>query len=511
MHAFRVYHTGTIFYFSADDGESVTSWIENIESATFHDSSNMNEEILYSETDESDTEKLKNTPDKSSQESIKKFGSLKKFTSRKTDSTHSGSTSLDRKWFFNKSNTSKNSMPIPTAQFRSYRKIPASVSTGNFTSHIPDFASRYDIQQSVPNLTLETPKPCVESEETNSRKPSTTLSKPPNYVHQSNPSIPNNDFAVSHILPKSRPQHSENLAGFVTLRELMNRQSEERKLNPHLQEEEVPMNPNLIRPDVVYGVVPIRPKKEEKKSRHNRTSSDVSQKESRESSCFGKRSGSMKKTNDGKVSTFPKSKMNDEKYNRSLPRTHKLQESYWQDMEPCKSLTNLEERPYEMIYCPQTVNDVQFAQNRSIDKKMYQETPKKTSKLVKQHSLTSADKKSPYLDSFRRLDKVGDKSSSLKLKSAIQYTPMTLHITNEDKKNQPKLAFELSLDEKSTTCSSSKGGKLKSFFGKSDPKKEKSFLGSPKLHRAVFKRSNSDGKKDLINEQEKKVRLRRKY
>lgn len=494
MHAFRVYHTGTIFYFSAEDVESVTSWIENIESATFHDSSNRSEEILYSETDESDTEKLKTAPEKSSQESIKKFGSLKKFASRKNDATQSGSTSLDRKWFFNKSNTSKSSVPIPTAQFRSYRKIPASVSTGNFTSHIPNFASRHDIQQSVPNLSLETPKTSTESEETTSIKPASTLSKPPNYVHQSNPSISNNDFTVSHILPKSRPQHNENLAGFVTLRELMNRQSEERKLNPHLQEEEIPINPNLIRPDVVYGVVPIRPKKEDKKSRHNRTSSDVSQKETRESSCFGKRSGSMKKTSDSKGSTFPKSKINDEKYNRSLPRTHKLQETYWQDMEPCKSLTNLEERPYEMIYCPQTVNDVQFAQNRSIDKKMYQDTTKKTSKLVKQHSLTSADKKSPYVGSFKRLDKVSDKSSSVKLKSAIQYTPMTLHIANEDKKNLPKLAFELSLDEKSV---SSKGGKLKSLFSKSDQKKEKSFLGSPKLHRAVFKRSNSDGKKDL--------------
>lgn len=482
MHAFKVYHTGTVFYFSAEDLESVTAWIDNIEAATLHDPSNTSEEILYSETDESDAEKLKtSTSEKPSQDPNKKFGSLKKFASRKNESTPSGSTSLDRKWFFNKSSTTKNSMPIPTAQFRSYRKIPASVSTGNFTSHIPNFGSRYDIQQSVPNLTLDAPK--TPESETTPRK-TITLTKPSNYVHQSNPSICNNDFTVTHILPKSRPQHSENLAGFVTLRELMNRQSEERKLNPHLQEEEVAINPNLIRPDVVYGYIPIRPRKEEKK-KHARTSSDVSQKESRESSCFGKRSGSMKKAND----TFPKSKSNEEKYNRSLPRTHKLQEDYWQEIESCKSLTNLEERQYEMIYCPQTVNDVQFAQNRSIDKKMNQGIPKKSTKIVKQHSLTSADKKAPYLDSFRRNDKVGDKTM-IKLKSAIQYTPMTLHATEDKKKNLPKLAFELSLDEKS-----SKGGKLKNFF--SNQKKERSFLGSPKLHRAVFKRSNSDGKKEM--------------
>lgn len=53
------------------------------------------------------------------------------------------------------------------------------------------------------------------------------------------------------------------------------------------------------------------------------------------------------------------------------------------------------DRSYEMIYCPQkTERDVQFAQNRTLDDRMYQDTPKKAGgKLVKQRSLTSADKK----------------------------------------------------------------------------------------------------------------------
>lgn len=55
---------------------------------------------------------------------------------------------------------------------------------------------------------------------------------------------------------------------------------------------------------------------------------------------------------------------------------------------------NLRERSYEMIYCPETTTDVQFAQNRALDDIMCQETPKKQSKVKKQHSFSSADKKS---------------------------------------------------------------------------------------------------------------------
>lgn len=456
----------------------------------------MSEEILYSETDESDAEKSKSSPtEKPPSDTIKKFGSLKKFTSRKnSDSSQSGSTSLDRKWFFNKSNHAKSSVPIPTAQFRSYRKIPASVSTGNFTSHIPNFGSSYEIQQSVPNLTLDQPKtPDIEPL---SKKITTTLNKSSNFVHSSNPSIcNNNDFAL--VLSKPKRQHNENLTGFVTLTELMNRQSEEQKLNLHFQEENIQaVNLNLIRPDVVYGVVPIRPNKEEKKTRHNRTSSDVTQKDSGESSCFGKRSGSMKKhTDSNKGSTLPKSKICDEKYNRSLPRCQNLEDSYWEKVETCKSLSDLEERSYEMIYCPETVNDVQFAQNRSLDNnKMYQDNQKKSTKLVKQHSLTSADKKNICLDSFKRLDKVADKNSTkLKLKSATQYTPMSVHVDkNNKKKFTTRPAFELSLDEKFT-----KSHKFKNLFSRqSEQKKEKSVLGSPKFNKAAFQNESSDNDND---------------
>lgn len=110
---------------------------------------------------------------------------------------------------------------------------------------------------------------------------------------------------------------------------------------------------------------------------------------------------------------------------------------------------------------------------------MYCDTPKKNSKIKKQRSFSSADKKST---------KVQDSSTSkVRLKSAIHYTPMSLPLS-QDPKSKPKFAFELNLDEKKE-----KSGKLKQMFGSKSDGKEKTFLGSPKLHRAIFRRQDSTG------------------
>lgn len=340
---------------------------------THHEGYKSIDQSLYSETDDSDSEKPKSTTNEKPPETMRKFGSLKKFTSKKSNdsSSQSGSTSLDRKWFFHKSPINpKNSVPVPTPQFRSYRKIRAasptpteSVSTGNFTSHVPIFASRMEISTlsqnvSVPNLTIDHLPSKSESEKMSVSTKSKSKSK--NYVHASNPSLCNiSEFSVS----KSKP--GNDLAGFVTLEELMIKQAEERKLNPHYRIEEA-INLNLIRPDVVYGKldnskyflfnvlyfcnvgeVPIRPKDKlevqnsSHKKSHSRASSDTTtqiekQEEAPGSSCFGKRLGSIKKSEknskqsqdvyQGCTSTYPKSTKGLEfKNNRSLPRTHKLQ------------------------------------------------------------------------------------------------------------------------------------------------------------------------------------------
>lgn len=81
-------------------------------------------------------------------------------------------------------------------------------------------------------------------------------SKPNNYIHASNPSLCNtHDLIVppSHTKTFYKPC-IDNLAGFVTLEELMIRQTEERKKNPHAAfEDAAPINLSLIKPDVVYG------------------------------------------------------------------------------------------------------------------------------------------------------------------------------------------------------------------------------------------------------------------
>ncbi|KAL3281327.1 hypothetical protein HHI36_004538 [Cryptolaemus montrouzieri] len=542
--AFKVYHTGTVFYFSAEDSDTLQCWIELITTATLiADTSKTNDGVLFSETDDSDTEKSKNTPDKQSNDSLKKFGSLKKFSSKKnSNTTQDGSTSLDRKWFFNKSSgQSKNALPVPTAHFRSYRKIrtsesqTGSVTTGNFTSHVPFFVPPMEKQHmkniSVPNLTVDH-VPSVVVSDAISKLP--MKNKPLNYIHASNPSLCNtHDFNVPQPnIKKSYKPSNDNLAGFVTLEELMIRQTEERKLNPHAALEDMtPINFNLIKPDVVYGEVPIRckDKKEDKeiiyeeKASHKKhlikgdkssnaniyqsinplEDSPESSSESG-SSCFGKRLGSLKKNQksnvefDNKTATYPKiTKGLDKKMNSSLPRMHKLQEKYKEDDRGAQyfsdrnlSSAKLGERSYEMIYCPETVTEtVQFAQNRSLGNVDIS----KKSKIKKQHSFSSSEKKfraekSIFFDSPKS-NKISDSSvTKIKLKSAMQYTPMALPLA-QDPKSRPKFAFELNLDEKSSKSS----GKLKQIFGKqqNDQKKEKTFLGSPKLHRAIFRKNNT--------------------
>lgn len=70
-------------------------------------------------------------------------------------------------------------------------------------------------------------------------------------MHSSNPSLfSTSDFLGSRSFYKPFP---ENLSGFVTLEELMLKQTEERKLNPHVIVEEMNRNMQLAKPDVVYG------------------------------------------------------------------------------------------------------------------------------------------------------------------------------------------------------------------------------------------------------------------
>ncbi|XP_018897509.2 uncharacterized protein cnk [Bemisia tabaci] len=142
--AFKVYHAGTTFYFAADSSTDLAVWLDAITASTIANDIHT-ETVIYSETDgeeeESQSEqescfpspKMKkfsglfssDTPGKSS-EFQKKFGSLKKLGSRnKAAQAEEGpsSESLDRKYL---KFLGPNNVPTPTAQFRSYRRVPPS-------------------------------------------------------------------------------------------------------------------------------------------------------------------------------------------------------------------------------------------------------------------------------------------------------------------------------------------------------------------------------------------------
>ncbi|XP_076269271.1 connector enhancer of ksr isoform X2 [Rhynchophorus ferrugineus] len=504
--AFKVYHTGTVFYFSAEDSDSLQIWIDLINAACLHNESLKNHDgRLYSETDDSDTEKPKNAqPEKT--DSLKKFGSLKKFSLKKasTETPHTGSTSLDRKWFFNKtSSNAKNNLPVPTSQFRSYRKVKneptqASVRTGNFTSHVPILgpSNLHQAQNiSVPNLAIDISRvPSV-------KDTSKSKQKNQNFVHASNPSLCS---ATEFTTPPATSKHGtkdrpENLAGLPTLEELMNRQSEESRTNPHHQ-----FDLSTVQSDVVYGELPIRspePSSDAQDVFDNLPlSRSASQSEKHESSsCFGKRLGSLKrnqnKGEEGKMATYPKAiKGLESKSNRSLPRALKIQtgsrecEEYTVSNLHYSSDKNLSRNESsEMICCSEIVNESQFAQNRMLDDSMVQGTPKKSGKIKRQTSFGSTEKKSSRsLPGFT--NRVGD-SSRAKLKPTTQYTPMPLPLLTSESKSTPKFAVELNLDEKH----SKSGGKLSKIFSGKSEKKDKTFLGSPKLHRAIFGKHHNGG------------------
>lgn len=127
-YAFKVYHTGTVFYFAADTEDSLSLWLDSINKATWGADSQNRTIGLFSETDESDNEtksKAKGTPTQDSKPSHESmFGSLKKIGRK--DSGYKdhdiGGASLDRKYLRFLGARNQN-VPVPTAQFRSYRRV----------------------------------------------------------------------------------------------------------------------------------------------------------------------------------------------------------------------------------------------------------------------------------------------------------------------------------------------------------------------------------------------------
>ncbi|KAG5315212.1 CNKR3 kinase, partial [Acromyrmex insinuator] len=128
-YSFKVYHTGTVFYFAADSEDNLIMWLDAVNKGTLGTDTQDQSVELFSETDESDSEshknKLKCTPQSDKANPEKLFGSLKKSARKDTGSFkdhETGGASLDRKYLKFLSARNQN-MPVPTAQFRSYRRV----------------------------------------------------------------------------------------------------------------------------------------------------------------------------------------------------------------------------------------------------------------------------------------------------------------------------------------------------------------------------------------------------
>ncbi|EFN72679.1 Connector enhancer of kinase suppressor of ras 3 [Camponotus floridanus] len=128
-YAFKVYHTGTVFYFAADAEDSLILWLDAVSKGTLGADTNNQTIGLFSETDESDSEnhksKIKCTLESKPNLEKNSFGSLKKVVRKDIasfkDHEISGA-SLDRKYLKFLGARNQN-MPVPTAQFRSYRRV----------------------------------------------------------------------------------------------------------------------------------------------------------------------------------------------------------------------------------------------------------------------------------------------------------------------------------------------------------------------------------------------------
>lgn len=156
QNAFKVYHPKKTFYLAAETSEALSQWMEYIRLATMKGNTNLDCEPreLFSETECSEDEfdvptskqlctpsPMKSNLDKatnseqtppSSKSYHLNFGSLKKFASRKVESATHGysgenSSPSDHKFlgFFssNKSAEKKSADIVPTAQFKTYKKV----------------------------------------------------------------------------------------------------------------------------------------------------------------------------------------------------------------------------------------------------------------------------------------------------------------------------------------------------------------------------------------------------
>lgn len=298
-HAFKVYHTAKSFYFAAESLDALNQWVDFLRQASLKvppstgSKGGGDAKDLYSENDSSGEEcdalviqNLSTPSPQGNKESMSMSMTLSGGTPPSSAPIKHERGYLDS--FRKFTNTFKSSaakpssdIPVPTEQYRSYRKVPGGsfgIQIGANTpgyhdpamppTQIPPLVgpklSRSSSRSSVvsgtesavslsasilgpPASPAPTPTPTAtptslqhqSSEESPSQSQSqspsskSSLKKAPfNFLHASNPNLVEFDFHTSKtLLPKmsvgNTLDHGHNIQGFVTLKDLMLRKQEE--------------------------------------------------------------------------------------------------------------------------------------------------------------------------------------------------------------------------------------------------------------------------------------------
>lgn len=286
--SFKVYHPKKTFYMAAETETAMNQWMEYIKQATLKGVTNLecDAKELYSETECSDEEDsnvqlsrnnsqmstslpLAQSPSSPSHSHSSKhhyhlnFGSLKKTFARSYNTTNesNSSASNDNKFLgglfsTNKSEKKGNDIIIPTAQFKTYRKVQKEGglqlgATSMINSNISDLylsASTFETQSFLTKLSTDTKddhqnnsdniqktNSSKDDEEISLKKYKQTIRKPHNFLHASNPNLleynsyqVNTDFPTScHAQLSSTNAWDHQITGQMTLLDLMLQQREE--------------------------------------------------------------------------------------------------------------------------------------------------------------------------------------------------------------------------------------------------------------------------------------------
>ncbi|XP_015121433.1 uncharacterized protein LOC107044159 isoform X2 [Diachasma alloeum] len=558
--AFKVYHTGTVFYFAADAEDSLSLWLDSINKATLGADSYNRTSGLFSETDDSDSEskgKLKNTGSelKPSTDKASSFGSLKKIGRKNSGAKDHeiGGASLDRKYLrFLGARTQD--IPVPTAQFRSYRRVlplttpnqkPESTLTSPDLRIIVAGSTFYALTSSHSSTDVPTTSRDMED-----YRQTTDRSQP------------------------SRCRRSEDLRGFVTLEDFMlshQQYAHQRSMNTsstsprktpltseHVQlqyrqhdDNHTHFNPDILTNGMIYG----HPRNGEDLSPFNkgtcsyaRNPSETSKPDKPESinnqkfQPINKRPSPVPKETCDRICIYEKRQQE-----AILHHPLKTDALHWQNV--CNEMKRINS-PLDGRSTHNSPNitthmtkidprneslqlmNVKDGRNRefhredvfqSVSRKSVREngysgssgdltccTSSDTLRRARNEAAVSRkgsfnlndrcrdDKR--WMDSLRRSDKKISAGQKARLKSVAQYQPPPIH-SSPFEQDGMRAAFEMHLDKEHAQ----KTNRLKNFFGVKSPQKpssldlpkeqQKTLLGSPRLHRALFKDKSSSQKR----------------